>query len=114
MSSMLLTGERGVNGEEERALLRALGGLLFLAAIKASTSILSSSMAASRLIVCFLGWEVEPPEGPLYVPLMMAAENDLFGYLCCPMLSILSRDFLSEAGLNVQFRYQGLTMCNSQ
>lgn len=82
MSNMLLTGDRGVNGEAERGLLSALGGLLFLAAIKASTSILSSSMAASRLMVCcFLGWEVGAP-GPLYGPLM-AKMGAISRWLAC-------------------------------
>lgn len=72
---MLLTGERGVNGEEERGLLRTPAGRLLLAAIKASTSILSSSMAASRLMVCFLGWAPDPggppcPPIPLNEPLI--------------------------------------------
>lgn len=48
MSSMLLTGDRGVKGDEERTPLRALGGRgRFLAAMRASTSRLSSSRAAS-------------------------------------------------------------------
>lgn len=45
---MLLTGDRGVKGDEERTPLRALGGRgRFLAAMRASTSRLSSSSAAS-------------------------------------------------------------------
>lgn len=48
ISSMLLTGDLGVKGDEERTPLRALGGRgRFLAAMRASTSRLSSSKAAS-------------------------------------------------------------------
>lgn len=77
MSSMLLTGERGVKGEEERTLLKALWGLLLLAAIKASTSMRSSSMAASRLIDWpFLGGTTGA-RGPLYGPFMVRVEREV-------------------------------------
>lgn len=55
MSSMLLTGERAVYGDGERVPLSAPG--LLLAAMSASTSILSSSNAASRDMV-FCGRDI--------------------------------------------------------
>lgn len=65
MSNMLLTGDLGVKGDEERALLRALSGrgAAFLAAIKASTSLRSSSIAASMLMMGLLDCE-ELPKAP--------------------------------------------------
>ena len=54
MSSMLLTGERAVNGDEERLPPSTLEGRgRLLAAMSASTSILSSSSAASKdMVLC--------------------------------------------------------------
>lgn len=69
ISSMLLTGERGVYGDEERPLASALAGLAraaLRAATSASTSLLSSSSAASIDIVtrgCGLEDQGEPLDG---------------------------------------------------
>lgn len=69
-----------MKGDEERALLRALRGrgAAFLAAIKASTSLRSSSIAASMLMVGLLDCEAGPrePRGFLYGWLMMGSSRE--------------------------------------
>lgn len=76
-----------MKGDEERALLRALRGrgAAFLAAIKASTSLRSSSIAASMLMVGLLDCDVVPrrPCGFRYDWLMMGSSREWSRELSC-------------------------------